>query len=35
MPKDYRRVLGVLREAEARGVSEAERDEMVMASTRG
>jgi glutamate synthase (NADPH/NADH) large chain len=35
MPKDYRRVLAVLREAEARGVSDIERDEMVMASAHG
>ncbi len=35
MPEDYRRVLGVLREAEARGVTEVERDEMIMASAHG
>jgi glutamate synthase (NADPH/NADH) large chain len=35
MPKDYRRVLAVLREAEELGVSEVERDEMVMRSAHG
>ena len=35
MPEDYRRVLGVLLEAEARGVTDAERDEMIMASAHG
>jgi len=35
MPKDYRRVLAVLREAEERGLDDAARDELVMASAHG
>jgi glutamate synthase (NADPH/NADH) large chain len=35
MPKDYKRVLAVMREAAAGGLSESERDELVMASAHG
>ena len=35
MPKDYRRVLAVMREAERRGLSEEETDVKVMEASRG
>jgi glutamate synthase (NADPH/NADH) large chain len=35
MPADYERVLGVIREAERLGVSDDERDRMIMDSARG
>ena len=35
MPKDYARVLAVIRDAEERGLSEDERDHAIMESARG
>jgi glutamate synthase (NADPH/NADH) large chain len=35
MPKDYARVLAVIRDADERGVTEAERDHLIMESARG